>query len=261
MALASRRWLRFSLRGLFIALTLICVWFGWSVECRRRQQKLIDAIYELGGEVIYERAPNALDDFLYGANEPIEVNLVSRSPTDAIFARLRRFKKLRILRMRGAYITNAGIAELGTMTALETLELFYPFIGDEGASHLSRLSNLRKLTITDAQLSDTGLRFLEPLQNLQDLTLKNVPITSAGLVHLELLPKLTSLSLKGSLVDQNGIESLAKLKGLKNLDADGPKMSRGDIAALRMAMPWCTVAMSDEERRNAQMFLRGATFP
>lgn len=257
MALFRRRWLRFSLRGLLVAVTLVCIWLGWNVERKRRQQELISAIQELGGVVAYQTAPTPLDLFLYGPREPIEVTLVSRSPPEALVGRLRGLKKLRSVRLRGAYVTDAGIAELGTMTGLETLELFYPFITDDSLAHLSRLKNLRKLTITDARLTDEGLRFLEPLRNLEELSLENVPITTAGLAHLASLPALASLNLKGSLVDASAIQELAKLKGLKELDIDTRKMSTGDLAALRMAMPWCKVAMSQQERWNAQMFMRG----
>lgn len=252
-----RRWLSFSLRGLLAAVTLICVWFGWNVERKRGQQETIAAIHELGGEVGYETSPSIIDLVLFGPDEPIEVNLVSRSPPESLVGRLRGFKKLRTLRLRGAYVTDEGIAGLGAMTSLETLELFYPFITDESLVHLSRLVNLRKLTITDARLTDKGLEFLESLQQLQELTLKNVPITSAGLRRFSAASRLTSLNLNGSLIDENAIAFLAKLKGLRELEVDTRKISTADLAALRMAMPWCKVAASQEERWNAQIFLRG----
>lgn len=172
MTLPGRRWLRFSLRGLLAAVTLVCLWLGWNVERKRRQQELISAIHELGGEVVYERPPGDWTDLLLGPAAPVEVNLLSRSATDEIAAKLQELRKLRTLRMRGAYITDAGAASLGKITSLETLELFYPFITDEGLAHLSRLNGLRKLTIANTQFSDDAVDGVQALQNLKELALE-----------------------------------------------------------------------------------------
>lgn len=172
MAPFRRRWLSFSLRGLLAAVTLICVWLGWNVERKRRQQAIIAAIHELGGEIVYERPPGELTDILRGPAAPIEVNLLSRSATDEIVSKLHALKKLRNLRLRGAYVTDVGAAALGNMTNLETLELFYPYITDEGLAHLSRLKGLRKLTIMHTQFSDDAVDRMQALQNLEVLNLE-----------------------------------------------------------------------------------------
>lgn len=259
MAPFRRRWLSFSLRGLLAAVTLICVWFGWNVERKRRHQAIIAAIHDLGGEVVYERPPNALDDLLYGPNDPIEVNLISRSASDATVSQLRQLTKLRRLRMRGAYVTDTGMADLGAMNTLETLELFYPFITDNGLKHIENLTRLRKLTVTDARVTDDGLTWLAGLKDLDELTLKDLKITSAGLVHTQRLTKLTKLTLTGFPLDDDAVQVLQNLKSLKTLDLRGSKVSFEARTALRRALPGCKTAAFVEKRIGRRTNTKSAT--
>jgi hypothetical protein len=48
-----RRWLRFSLRGFLVVLTIGCLWLGWKVEKARRRGRAIDAVIAAGGKAIY----------------------------------------------------------------------------------------------------------------------------------------------------------------------------------------------------------------
>jgi hypothetical protein len=50
----SRRWFQFSLRGFLIAVTLLTVWLGWTVQRARSRGAVIDAIVKAGGTVVYE---------------------------------------------------------------------------------------------------------------------------------------------------------------------------------------------------------------
>ena len=48
--LPKRRWLRFSVRTLLLAVTIFCVWLGWQVRIVRERQRLLSEIVEYGGE-------------------------------------------------------------------------------------------------------------------------------------------------------------------------------------------------------------------
>jgi len=48
------RWLQFSLRGFFVALTALGVWLGVAVQQAREQRKAVNAIEALGGAVVYD---------------------------------------------------------------------------------------------------------------------------------------------------------------------------------------------------------------
>ncbi len=51
---ASRRWLTFSLRGLLVVLTVVCLWLGRQVERARKQREAVDAIQAVGGTIEYD---------------------------------------------------------------------------------------------------------------------------------------------------------------------------------------------------------------
>lgn len=48
------RYLTFSLRTLFVLLTIGCVWLGWKCEQARTQREAVKAIEALGGTVYYD---------------------------------------------------------------------------------------------------------------------------------------------------------------------------------------------------------------
>ena len=46
------RWFRFSLRSLFVAVTVICVWLGWNLNTVRERQKIRNWVVANGGTVV-----------------------------------------------------------------------------------------------------------------------------------------------------------------------------------------------------------------
>ena len=49
-----RRWFQFSLRTLFVLLTVLCVWLAVTVNRARKQREAVAAIEAVGGMVLYE---------------------------------------------------------------------------------------------------------------------------------------------------------------------------------------------------------------
>jgi len=49
-----RRWFQFSLRTLFVLVTVLCVWLAVTANRARNQREAVAAIEELGGSVRYE---------------------------------------------------------------------------------------------------------------------------------------------------------------------------------------------------------------
>jgi hypothetical protein len=47
----QRRWLRFSIRTLLVAVTVGCLWFGWQVQIVRERRKLMNWAMDHGGYV------------------------------------------------------------------------------------------------------------------------------------------------------------------------------------------------------------------
>src|SRR5262245_18637753 len=51
---SKRRWLRFSLRTLLLAMTVFCVWLAIKVNAAREQRQIVKMVQGLGGTVWYD---------------------------------------------------------------------------------------------------------------------------------------------------------------------------------------------------------------
>jgi hypothetical protein len=54
-----RRWFRFSLRTLLIAVTLLCVWLGYETTQAVRQRRAVELVNGIGGEIYYAHQRDA----------------------------------------------------------------------------------------------------------------------------------------------------------------------------------------------------------
>ena len=51
-AAPNRRWFRWSLRTLFVAVTVLCVWLGWQVNVVQQRRAMANRIRAEGGSVV-----------------------------------------------------------------------------------------------------------------------------------------------------------------------------------------------------------------
>lgn len=93
----SRRF-QFNLKALLVALMLVCLWLGWTIERARKRGAAIDAILAVGGEVHYELGEPRLDDRFYDDSHaahfwpdvrglPVEIILPEDVELDPVIAR------------------------------------------------------------------------------------------------------------------------------------------------------------------------------
>jgi hypothetical protein len=70
-------------------------------------------------------------------------------------------------------------------------------VTDAGLAHLSGLPALETLDLSGTQVADAGLAHLTGLPSLQSLNLYGTEVAAAGLVHLQKMPALRRLGLSG----------------------------------------------------------------
>ena len=154
--------------------------------------------------------------------------------TDAGLAQLGSLSQLRSLDLHGTRITNAGVASLSQLHDLRVLNLSGTFVSDEGLAHLKALPHLRVLSLGGTYVSDKGLAHLRALSELRVLDLQSTSITDVGLAHLSQLRELRSLDLTASQVSDGVATSVVSLQRLERLmlgftgvtDASMPTLAR-----------------------------------
>jgi uncharacterized membrane protein len=107
-----------------------------------------------------------------------------------------------------------GDAQLVTLAALgpviHWLDLGETAVSDAGLAQLSTMSELRRLQLDRTAVTDAGLAALAPLARLESLNLFGTAVTDGGLVALEALPRLRRLHVWQTQVTPAGAQALAK---------------------------------------------------
>lgn len=190
-----RRIFRYSLRTLFVVVTVFCVWLGVIAKQAREQRLAVEAIEAMGGAVWFEHKWTKSDPpgpewlrQLIGDEYFFSVQLVSADGpkiNDVSLAVIKRLSDVEILSLRGARITDAGLVHLKGLTNLKGVVLGSTRITDAGLVHLKSLTNLQHLDLNGTQVTDAGLVHLRGLANLQQLILNRTRVTKGGMKKLQ----------------------------------------------------------------------------
>ena len=134
--------------------------------------------------------------------------------------------------------TDATLALVAKLPALERLILHRCPITDEGLAHLAGLTRLKQLNLADCPITDAGLSSLSRLTNLEMLNLASSfgdspQIKGHGLAALTSLTKLQVLVLDKNLVDDAGLSALQNIKSLRELYLEQTRVMGPGLASLR----------------------------
>jgi len=241
-----RRWLRFSLRTLFLVTTALCVWIAIRVNSARRVRSALAAVNRAGGTAWfdYQVVPGKSgkpNDFTVDSNA---------APPGAAWLRERLgdeyFINIVGVKFDGEHSNRpipatdlAEIAKLPTLnvfTATDTKNTDRRYPGrppkvEAPPAQPGVLSRLITAVVGDShprtQIDDDGLAALGTATALEELTLDYSPITDESLKHLAGLTNLRLLSLDGANLTGAGLKYIPfnRLETLNlvntNLDDDG----------------------------------------
>jgi hypothetical protein len=248
----KRGWLRYSLRTLLVATTVLCIWLGIKVNSARRQHDAVNAILKSGGEVVfdYQMVPEGkprefLLDPIAAPSEPAwllkwlsldyfhEVVGVVLGPEHAIpktdFVRLADLRKLIRLQLAGAKIVlpdggtrliqAADLPPLGTFHGLRELMIDHAEI--DGTCVTDLAANLKVLALAVTHVDDAGMLQIGKLTDLEVLRLASTLITDTGVKQLYGLQRLSYLDIRDTAVTDAGIREIGKLNALKAIAVGG----------------------------------------
>ena len=173
-----RRFRQYSLRTLFVLLTVFGVWLGWTVHRANEQRKAVEWVRKIGGGVAYDYQIDADGRFIADAEPPGPKWLAQLIGADY-------FQEVSFVELHEKQISDMTL--------------------------LANLASLETLHIDDTQVSD--LTPLAGLKNLEGLLLNNTPVSD--LTPLAKLTSLELLSFKGTQVSD--LTPLTKLTSLPTL--------------------------------------------
>ena len=128
--------------------------------------------------------------------------------TDAGMAKIARLAALEHLRIRGGSIGDEGLAQLATMPSLKILNLPQGKFSDAGLAQLKGLPQLVMLRIGSPRVTDAGIAVLKDFPSLRRIHLIDIPITDKGLADLQSIPRLESLYLDGAKVSDAAVDAV-----------------------------------------------------
>lgn len=198
-------WKRFSLRGLFVLMSVCCVVLGrlWSayVNPYRRQAQSI---------AVLRRLPSDL----------------TINPADGP-----AWQRWLVTTMLGE----------DTYVKVEAIALRGPRIDDDVMRELSGLHQLKSLVLEQTQVTDAGLSAVRSMRDLETLSLAYSLVTDRGIAELQSLPKLADLKLTGTQITDATVPELAKLPAAKVFFIRWTRISDVGADQLQAAAPQCAV--------------------
>lgn len=255
----SRRWPRFSLRTLLIAVTLLCIVLGTWIGRARRVDYAVEHFRRLGGDFGYHsqllpdghvswdtpiRGP-AWVRKLFGDNlfdSPAHLELGNKHPfKDPDLLPLGHLTELRQL-----FVGEQNEISGGGWVALEGLvrlqDLFVkqdkPRSTDAMLSHVAALKELESLQVTPSNFTADGVAHLKSLTKLRNLHLGQVMNLAAAMEHLKALPNLEGMSMGSGGGEEDlrgvGVQHAGQFPSLKWVQLRGKLTLAGYEQLLRM---------------------------
>jgi len=170
----KRRWLRFSLRTVFVLITVLGVCLGIVINQARNRKKAIVAIDELGGTYgVYSVGPKWLRDLVKDERYFYDAGRVSFGPSNPAYTH--EFRNEDLERM---------VDLLNVFSHFRMLDIAGTHISDDGLRHLKRLRNLEHLRLSSTVVSDRGLEHLKGIKTLREIELTDTDVTDQGVAEL-----------------------------------------------------------------------------
>jgi hypothetical protein len=171
--------------------------------------------------------------------------------SDRAMETIGKLRRLEVLIMIHAAVTDEGIEKLKDLERLKTLRVSNVNVGGRGRltdktlESLAAIPHLQHLTAQGHQFTDRGLIHVQKMSELKSLEISNLDgldISDAGLAHLKSLDKLERLAIQGSKVTDVGLNSLKHLKSLKELRIMnmGLSVSNESLRRLQRELPTLT---------------------
>jgi hypothetical protein len=229
----TRRWFSFSLRTLFVVMTVVCIWVGFKVNRARNVKNAIAEVERLGGKIVYLHCmdrptipppeppgPKWLrnligDEFFV---EVLQIELHTDQANDETIALIAKLPRMDSLVVTSNSITDKGMAHLAQATSLLAWDIKSDHITPSCLSYLHGLPKLITVVLRSAKADDSWMPACAALSQLKYLALQGTAVTDSGLVAIENSKNLEAIVLEGTPVTASGVDRLRKILPKCNIE-------------------------------------------
>ena len=149
--MSYRRLLRFSLSGLFIAVSVICVALAWGVNEGRRRHRTIVNLQRAGVGLFFEHQ-GALSGTYYPDAKPPGLPFMKQLLGEYYNTRVIQIEAVPLGRL-----TDSDAKEITVFQELDWLAANGSELTDEGLKHLAALRNLGRLDVERCRITPGGI--------------------------------------------------------------------------------------------------------
>jgi hypothetical protein len=218
-----RRFGRFRLRTLLIAMTVCCVWAGIASNRANRQQRAVDAFLQRGAAIgySYQERPDPDPAVTFGVSYRYDVEPPGPKWLRRIVGNKYFVTPVSLRVSNAAVVTEGAWPLIGDLRHLERLMVSDVRLGNRELASLRRLPRLRLLTFGAVSISPgEGSPDFEFLSRMKQLEVFSIGVPEFGDAQVKWLaecPKLTQVFLYGTSIGDDGLAALAGLNDLEML--------------------------------------------
>jgi hypothetical protein len=163
--------------------------------------------------------------------------------TDAGLAALQALPALERIHLRGPNVTADSFTYLKSLPNLKWLDLtgFSNPLDRQAMNIVAQQSRLVRLTLWSTPVNNDSLAPLGKLSNLQYLDLRETKVDGDGLIHLQALSQLRYLDMYGLAVHDEHLRYLESLDSLREIHLVNTYLTPEAIERLRTKLPNCNV--------------------
>ncbi|MFN7919266.1 MAG: hypothetical protein U0Q16_04170 [Bryobacteraceae bacterium] len=164
------------------------------------------------------------------------------------------------LELRGAWVADSDLDEVGSLAVLEKLDLSLTRVTDLGLLRLRGLKNVREFKLFFAELvTDEGLAVVKSWPKIERLDFRGTKVTDNTLATLAGKDSIAALDIGYAEVTDSGLQHLTRFKGLRELSFGGNKMTEVGLEVLRSLPNLTKLDISGKQRTDSGLWFVGIT--
>lgn len=206
------RYLRFGLRTLLFAVTIVALAGGWLAERRHRRQAALRTINAAGGGLSSEHSWQTMQTVFLPPTNPPRAE-VRRSWREILFGEQYRGVDF----TDGRPLADDALDAVAAISEVKLLSFHGGVLSDDQVQRLADLRQVETFIASGSPLTDRSAEVVAGWPELKWLQLDDTQLTDAAMPHLIRLQKLEVLRIQGTKITDRGFAQLAALKNLKDL--------------------------------------------